>query len=587
MAIYYIDLVLGNDANPGTAGSPLLTINAAHAKASGPHDIRVAKTTAATTEGAATTLGWTQNSATVTTSTDLSAVFTAGTLIGKPTAAGNGATETFYRVASSTAASITLSHKYQGSTGNTTGCLKQTYVTTGAGGADACTITTAGTTISGGWNLSGTPTQDGETWAKTNNARTVVVAMFRYSANVTISKFNTAETHYATNVSSGTARATVSNCSFINYSRPCIVQTSGGALDLTNCVLNSETAETVYYNAGYTNTASHVNCLFYNGTAGYRIGTASAGQYTFTNCVFAGATSQNMYNVAYPCILDFTGCTIRHSAAGFSNSVSATKIIGGTYQNCTTGIANTYRVGLWVTDATFTDCTTGIGSAPFGMRVENCTFSGGNNHIYMEQYAHDVELLNCTFTSPVVHAVYKETGAGSCIINNCTTNSLTPLRDSGEYGRLLPDYYVKNSFSYLDGVFFPWYYAVKDTGTYRVTPPSMQVTFTTSAPGNYTGPIKVASSYFPESAVGVEGRDVSVYLKCNATWSGTITPILKLNGRTISTESNITSLTTSWVQYTYSFAMGDLDEDGELTLEFIITANTVSMFFDDVEWTVT
>ena len=57
MAIIYVDLVNGHDAAPGdgSAANPYLTLNKADGIAAGPHDIRVAKTTAAAAVGAANT----------------------------------------------------------------------------------------------------------------------------------------------------------------------------------------------------------------------------------------------------------------------------------------------------------------------------------------------------------------------------------------------------------------------------------------------------------------------------------------------------------------------------------------------------
>ena len=93
MATLYVDLISGNDTTgDGSAGTPYLTINKAVSIASGPHDIRVAKTTAYTSVACAGAgVGWTNNSVTVTTSADLRASIAAGDYIGKTTAAGNGA----------------------------------------------------------------------------------------------------------------------------------------------------------------------------------------------------------------------------------------------------------------------------------------------------------------------------------------------------------------------------------------------------------------------------------------------------------------------------------------------------------------
>lgn len=590
MAIYYVDLASGSDAAAGTAAAPLLTINAAHAKALGPHDIRVAKTTASTSEAGATTFTWTVNSTSISTSTDVSATFPAGTYIGKPTAAGNGAAETFYRVASVNTSQILLSAKYQGASGTTTGARKQTFVTSGTAGAHMATITTSGTSISGGWDLT-TETQNGETWCKSNNVITTASwTNFIVNTTCTISKMNCVETYYAINHSTGTCNTTVDQCTFFSYLR-CIFQNINTAtLTATDCVFNAYAGETIYTSTSNYNLQSFTDCFFYNNGTALRCGPTSISYLSLTNCVISGATS-GITSAAWPADIVLTGNTIKYCTNGVAIAFSGHRITGGTFQNCTNGIGISTISSLWVRDATFTNCTTGIGSRPFGLRVEGCSFSGATYGLYLDQYSSRVEVYDTTFTSNT-YDCYIEDYADTVYFESCTSNNLFPLRATGNFSHYNPNYILKNSFlttpALVDGTYWPQFSVVKDVGTYRVQAPSLRVQASSTAFAIFNCPIKAASSYFPESAVGVEGRDVSVYLKCNSTYTGTITPVLKLNGRTISYEANITSLTTSWVQYTYSFAMADLDTDGELTLEFIYNCGSlIAWFIDDPEWTVT
>ena len=134
MAIYYVDLTNGNDSTgTGSYSAPYKTLSKFGSVMLTGDECRLAKNSVADTSIAFSTV-WTNNSATVTiTGTDQSAVFTVGTYIGKPTASGNGAFETFYRVTSSSYTGgntvITLTLKYIGTTETTASCLKKYYQT--------------------------------------------------------------------------------------------------------------------------------------------------------------------------------------------------------------------------------------------------------------------------------------------------------------------------------------------------------------------------------------------------------------------------------------------------------------------------
>jgi len=131
MAIYYIDLATRDDTTgDGSAGNPYKTIDKAISLAGGPHDIRVSKTTAAGAVVGSTTFGWTYNSETVTTSTDLSGTLSVNDIIGKPTASGNGATETFYKISaisSSSSLSSESSLEYSSSSSLSTLSSQSSY----------------------------------------------------------------------------------------------------------------------------------------------------------------------------------------------------------------------------------------------------------------------------------------------------------------------------------------------------------------------------------------------------------------------------------------------------------------------------
>jgi len=58
-------------------------------------------------------------------------------------------------------------------------------------------------------------------------------------------------------------------------------------------------------------------------------------------------------------------------------------------------------------------------------------------------------------------------------------------------------------------------------------------------------------------------------------------PILRLNWKTITTGATISSLTTSWVQYSYTANSGDVTSNGELSFEIIPNSTTHAFYFDD------
>lgn len=590
MATYYVDLVSGNDANPGTAGSPLLTVNAAVAKASGPHDIRVAKTPAPTTAGGATTFGWTKNSVSVTTSTDLTASIAAGNYIGKPTAAGNGAAETFYRVSSITSTTITLNSRYRGTTGNTTGALNHvvgtSIITTGTAAANAITLTTSGTILSGGWNLTGTPTQDGETWFKSNNARTAsFIGIHTTTANVThtISKMNIAETYQAFfSQGNGVNSWSISNCTACVYG---ILYSHSSA---TSYALTMDTVTAVgeLQASGFSTLPAYLtltNVNVFNFTIFLTMSFAGTTT-SFSNVLVAGCTT----GLSVTAILvspTLTGLTIEYSTTGIIVGNSVQIITGGTVRNCTTAIATSSRYSIIIKDVTFSGNTTGISFGNiFGGRIQGCSFTSDNISISTDSTCNSISVSGCAFTTPTTWAIFKPITSESINITDCTidvpseSKAFNNLSGANSY---TPNAIIKNSFgtTWPDGFYWPYFRFYKDATTHSIAP-SMSLVFTTSLPGNAVSEQTVSSKYTAAST----SHTVSFYAKANATWAGTISPIWKLNGRNVKTETSITSLTTGWVLYTYTIASGLVTTDGIVEFAFIPNNNTIAAFIDDVVW---
>ena len=317
MSILYVDLVSGNDSTgTGAAGFPYLTVNKALSIAGGPHDIRVAKTTAAASISA-NSYTWTYNSYTVTVNADVTGVIAVGDYIGKPTAAGNGAVETYYRVSARSYAggvtTITLLNKYIGTTATVTNGLKQTAVTTGASNTTAITNNTSGTSISGGWNLSGSPVQDGETWFKPNGAASMYNGII-VSANTTISNMNILDAASCINNASTSISVVVSDSSLFGYTYAYIVYNATQKHTLTNCMLVGYNAVATYFGA-FTSGSSLTNINIICRTIGMALNGNGLGQVsvrgdvTFSNVNIYGDTS-GIWLYTSCTYLDLTGVTI-------------------------------------------------------------------------------------------------------------------------------------------------------------------------------------------------------------------------------------------------------------------------------------
>ena len=169
MTIVYCDFASGNDTTgDGSAGNPYKTIDKASTGLSGDDEVRCAKSAAPTALSG--TLTFTDGSASVATSVDLTGSLAAKDFVSL-NSTGDHAGETWWEIASLTSTTITLVYKYSGAGGTGTG-YKLGVTDTGAAATSSTVVqqmSASGSSghlikISGGWNLSGTPAQDGYTW---------------------------------------------------------------------------------------------------------------------------------------------------------------------------------------------------------------------------------------------------------------------------------------------------------------------------------------------------------------------------------------------------------------------------------------
>ena len=176
MTIVYWDFLSGNDSTgDGSAGNPYKTLSKATTGLTGDDDVRCAKSPDPANLGC--NLTFTDGSTSVATASDLTSVLGAHDFVSLNTAG-----ETWWEISSINSTTITLVVAYRG-TGGTgtgykrgiTGSIAGVTVADGSSSTAVHTISASGTSgatlkLSFGWNLSGTPAQDGQTFFFQSNA---------------------------------------------------------------------------------------------------------------------------------------------------------------------------------------------------------------------------------------------------------------------------------------------------------------------------------------------------------------------------------------------------------------------------------
>jgi hypothetical protein len=214
-----------------------------------------------------------------------------------------------------------------------------------------------------------------------------------------------------------------------------------------------------------------------------------------------------------------------------------------------------------------------------------CEITGGSSTsdkygIDIDQYSRNIRITGRTFTTPTTTAINTVLNCDTVFVNDCTIDAPSTaksINDVAGANYLRPRYQIENwTNGPVDGQYWANQSIQKSSATYRTTPPCWQFTFK-STMAIQVSPIKLMSF----KATSGTGYTVSVYIKANAGWAGTIVPILRLNGKTITTGATISSLTTSWVQYSYTANSGDVTSNGELSFEIIPNSTTHAFYFDD------
>jgi parallel beta-helix repeat protein len=294
MTIVYWDFLNGDDTTgDGSAGNPYKTLSKATSGLTGGDEVRCAKSPdPATLSG---TLTFTDGSASVATSEDLTAVLGAMDFVSLNTAG-----ETWWEIASINSTTITLVVAYRGTggTGNgykrgITGSIAGVTVADGSSTTAVHTISASGTSgatlkLSFGWNLSGTPAQDGETFFFQSNATKGGRAIYASSKNdIEIDGARFGLLRYNTGIYvSSSSNWTITSCT-CNGNTYGIYVSSSINWTLTSCTCNGNSSIGIYGTSSSSNwTLTSCTC---NGNSSTGIsGTSSSSNWTLTSCTCNG-----------------------------------------------------------------------------------------------------------------------------------------------------------------------------------------------------------------------------------------------------------------------------------------------------------
>lgn len=561
----YVDLATGNDTTgDGSNTLPYLTINKGVSVAIDGDTIRVGKTTAASTISISNST-WTNNSTSISTVSTHVGTIAVGDYIGKTTAAGNGALETFWRVNGVTATTITLESRYHGTTETVASFKKVVPTTTGSAGAIAATISKA-ITVSGGWTL-GTQVQDGETWMKSNNLRTVDIGgILTNVTGVTIDKMNVIETGRCFRITGN--GNTITNCSYGGASIYAFEVTGTGTV-LTN-LRGTGTLSASYYTLYLAPLASPTTMsdVKLSGIAGAQLPSVTAARATFTgieayNCSTAGITMASGANL--------DGATAEGCVTGilFTNN---SRVLNCTITGATTGLSFSSVQGAVVDGCSISTCTTGANFVTsYGHLIKNCTFTNNTTDVLGDQYSHHNTFISNDHVTPVNWAYTKSsTNGGPWYLFECTIDvpsQAKAFQQIANSNYITPQWILQNSFGGLYGSYYANGQVTRDTTT---TPYSVKVQFNSSGVTSMAE-YKMGSCYAKEGVA----KTVSYKIKATGAWSGTIIPMLAINGATIVTGSAITSVSTgSFDTHTISATALEIDRDGEMALVFQYSGNT-------------
>lgn len=577
MAVIYCATTGNDTTGNGTAGTPYLTINKCIAVGTNGDEIRVGKT-AAYTQYTSANCTWTNNSATVATSATLVGSIAVGDNVGRPGAAGNGAVETFYKVTGITATTITLQTKYYGATGTDTASIYKVVPTSAMSASAAVSVTVNKSVhISGGWNLSGTPAQDGETWITPTTVDGFNAISITASGS-TISRMNVVDGIRCYTIATNTS-GTLEYFTALSPSIYGVETVATSTVTISNVMSNGGVSNAAIAISAAINNATNVVALNGTGTGVYllAVGVEAIGFTAY--CCAIGFTS-NSTSVKY------TNCTAEYcSTSGIvvtSNSAA---------NNCTAnynaiGItSSTTSTGMNITNCTLTGNTTyGVQCTQVhGAEVSGCTFTSNAIDVFVDIYSSNVATYNNNHNTPVNYAYSKTLSAGTIDLFNCSIDAPSILKAFNQVAGasyFIPHYSIQNSFGGIYGSYYANGQVVRDSSTLSTDgEPTLNIQYNSTVAVSRAY-LKVAS-WYANSGVA---HTINYDLRANGAWVGTLIPVIKLNGVVIKTGTSITSISNgSWDSKTLSVTSGEVTTDGELSLEFNVNSNNIAVNVGDVE----
>jgi len=592
MAIWYVDLASGNDTTGnGSSGNPYKTEYKCVTSGANGDEIRVAKTSAHTTVSGVANFTFTDGSKTVATSADARGSFSVGDYIAKTTATGNGNFETFYRITATAVDSLTIAHFYYGTTEAVANVLKAVYVTSAQGYTNTIQtwLSNKGTwLISGGWNLA-TETRDGETWAKHSFARSTTGSYY-YTAGastLTVRYMNIIESNRAFFIHTSTQ--SILDCTFITAGRPYdftanipIVENAVLHGDATDLHLHPNTATTI------ANTYKRVFLSTTTGTTGvfYCAGGVYTGKLFDENCILQGATIMvSVIANASRTDIDLGYCKIRYCSRGMSIVGNSSVVSNAETIGCGYGVLLATGNGIILENISTTSSTYGIGSV--SNDDKNMTVLGGTSTndsysiILSTQYAGQMFISGRTFDNPTNYALYhvldgERWTVVDCTFTNCVDAKVCYNPALAQFAQ--PRYVLGNCTGARNGQYYPYFVLAESTAVYRTVQPALVCNFA-SVFSTQCQDTQMWSTYCDNT----KSYTISCWMMKADGWAGSIVPVFRLNGRELQRETAITSLTTDWVKYSWTISSATIPNDGELSLGFVLNANTIAFYFDDFE----
>lgn len=537
--------------------------------------LRIDKTAAATTVAGAVTFTWNRNLNTVTTSATTVGTIAVGDFVGPSTAAGNGHNVPYYKVIGVNSTTITLESKaYLGSGVNQiieAGIKKVVPVLTGVS-ANYIGAINKSLTVSGGWTFAdqAVPVRDSETWLSHAYTQTG-------STNLGIAQ---------SNVSSDVSYLNIVDCYY------CWMFYATGAVAHHVSVVSG-----YVYNVHHTASDCVISDFMSNGNGG-----SSWSSWSLTAPVSFGA---NVYCISYyfgtssafTTTKDLSGGYARSSGWAYVTSTANVSFSNVNANYCVDGVhAQSGAHGMVVKNSTIANVTNGI---YYGTLITNAAFESNNISnctsygIYMQQstgiiirqntftscavdisgdgYSSDIYCYSNVHNSPSNYAYSRQISTGTIYIMGDTIDvasrykTLQVVTNTGNY--VLPQYRLVNAFDITGAIYYN-VAVIRKAGA----APFLEVSFSSLLATNQS-PVRVFSTF---NKAGV-GKTITYEINANSTISPlTLTPRVYLNGVLIQSETPITTVSTgnTWDQKVITVSAGALTEDGEVSIDWLLTQGT-------------